>query len=215
MNDPKEDLNNIKKKLLEQISKQYDKNKAIDFSNKINAMNDEEFLEFLKQQGLIQDENGNSQQCIFCALAKGQMPRTEYLENEKAITILELNPISKGHSLVIPKDHITEEKDIPKEAKELAEKTKEELQRTFNPQRIDIITKKIMGHQIINVLPIYSSENMNSPRKKETPEILANIKEKIKNSKPTEIKENKTPKKIEKKGKKEEIKNPWFKPRIP
>lgn len=212
MNNSKKDLDNIKKKLLEQISKQYDKDKATNFSNKINAMNDEEFLYFLKQQGLIQDENGDSQQCIFCALAKGQMPRTEYLENEKAIAILELNPISKGHSLIIPKEHIKKEEEIPKEAIELAEKAKKELERTFKPQRIDLIPKNIMGHQIINILPIYSSENMNSPRKKETPEILAKLKEKIQNSKPIEIKENKTSTEIKEK---EKIKDTWFKPRIP
>lgn len=210
-----QDLENIRKKLLEQIQQQYDSEKAKGLSEKIKTMNDEEFIEFLKSQGLIQDETGNSQQCIFCALAKGEMPRTEYLENEKAIAILELNPISKGHSLIIPKEHIESEKELPEEAINLAQKAKEELERTFKPQRIDIMPNNIMGHEIINILPIYSTENINSPRKKETPENLAKIKDEILNSKPEEIKEKEKPTEIKTEKEITQLSNPWFKPRIP
>lgn len=186
-----QDLKNIKKKLLEQIKSEYPPEQAKKFEDKINGMNDEEFIQFLKLQGLIPKENGETQQCIFCALASGQMPKTEVAKNSKSIAILELNPISLGHTLVLPKDHIPSEKEIPQETNNLAEKIKIDLQRTFKPQRIDLIPGNLMGHQIINVLPIYSNETIESERQNKTPEDLASIKKQIEDSMPQIIEEKK------------------------
>ena len=36
-----------------------------------------------------------------------------------------------------------------------------------------------MGHDILNVLPVYKSETLNSERKRASPEELENIKEKL------------------------------------
>lgn len=213
MNQPENDLKNIKEKLLQQIKEQYDPEKAEEFTKKINGMNDDEFVEFLKSQGLIKDDNS---QCVFCALASGKMPRTEIAENQKAIAILELNPISKGHTLILPKDHIQSKEDLPQESKNLAEQVKIDIQKAFNPQRIDLIYGEAMGHQIINVLPIYNSENINSEREQKNPEELKKTKEEIENSKTETIEEAK-PEQIEKKEEKKEVleKSLWLRPRIP
>lgn len=206
--DTPQDLGNIKKKLLEQIKSEYNPEQAKKFEDKINGMTDEEFIQFLKLQGLIPGENGETQQCIFCALASGKMPRTEIAENEKSIAILELNPISLGHSLIIPKEHIQSEQDLPQEAKDLAEKIKIDLEKTFKPQRVDLIPGNIMGHQIINILPIYNNETIESEKETKTPEELAEIKKQIQDSTPRIIEEkNKSEIIEEKETNKEEINN--------
>lgn len=42
---------------------------------------------------------------IFCKIIKGEMPSNKLYEDDKVIVILDVNPRSNGHSLVIPKEH--------------------------------------------------------------------------------------------------------------
>ena len=43
--------------------------------------------------------------CIFCKIVKGEIHSYKIYENNKAIAFLDLNPLAKGHALVIPKKH--------------------------------------------------------------------------------------------------------------
>ena len=43
--------------------------------------------------------------CIFCKIAAGEIPSRTLYEDDDVIVIMDLNPTSKGHSLIIPKDH--------------------------------------------------------------------------------------------------------------
>ncbi len=43
--------------------------------------------------------------CIFCKIAKGKMPCYKVYEDKKFIAFLDINPVVKGHTLVIPKKH--------------------------------------------------------------------------------------------------------------
>lgn len=44
--------------------------------------------------------------CVFCKLIAGEFPSNKIFENETSISILDINPSTKGHSLVMPKDHV-------------------------------------------------------------------------------------------------------------
>lgn len=41
--------------------------------------------------------------CIFCKIAAGEIPSRKLYEDEDFVVILDLNPTSKGHALIIPK----------------------------------------------------------------------------------------------------------------
>ena len=43
--------------------------------------------------------------CIFCKIVRGEIPSAKVLENEKVLAFLDINPVSRGHTLVIPKTH--------------------------------------------------------------------------------------------------------------
>ncbi|MFQ5975024.1 MAG: HIT family protein [Candidatus Hydrothermarchaeales archaeon] len=45
--------------------------------------------------------------CLFCKIVKGDIPSYKVYEDEKTIAFLDINPINKGHTLVIPKVHIS------------------------------------------------------------------------------------------------------------
>ncbi|MBC8435226.1 HIT family protein [archaeon] len=51
--------------------------------------------------------------CIFCKIAKGEIPSEKVLENDNFIVIKDINPMTEGHSLVIPKKHYTTFLDVP------------------------------------------------------------------------------------------------------
>ena len=43
--------------------------------------------------------------CIFCKIATGEIPSATLYEDKDFRVILDLSPASKGHALIIPKDH--------------------------------------------------------------------------------------------------------------
>ena len=187
----KQDLENIKSKILGQIKTQYDEQKAQEFTQKINSMNDEEFISFLKQQGIIKEDgtSNNENQCIFCSMVSGEIPTTKIAENNFAIAILELNPISKGHSLIIPKEHLKIGDQMNPEIEALAQEVSKELQIAFEPSRVDKIPAAVIDHVAINLIPVYSDETINSTREKKTPEDLSKLKEELDSSKKEKPKE--------------------------
>lgn len=45
------------------------------------------------------------QECIFCKIAQKKIPTNIIIENDKAMAFLDAYPLSKGHTLIIPKAH--------------------------------------------------------------------------------------------------------------
>lgn len=48
----------------------------------------------------MKDEN-----CIFCKIANGTIPSRTLYEDEDFRVILDLSPVTKGHALILPKEH--------------------------------------------------------------------------------------------------------------
>jgi histidine triad (HIT) family protein len=57
----------------------------------------------------------NMENCIFCKIIRGEIPSARVLENETVLAFLDINPVSKGHTLVIPKDHYATFPEMPAE----------------------------------------------------------------------------------------------------
>ena len=53
--------------------------------------------------------------CIFCAIAEGEIPSFKVYEDDVALAYLDINPFSFGHTLVIPKVHTEGLLDTPDE----------------------------------------------------------------------------------------------------
>lgn len=53
--------------------------------------------------------------CIFCKIIKGEIPSFKLFESEKTLAFMDIQPLSKGHALVIPKYHGEKLADIPDE----------------------------------------------------------------------------------------------------
>ncbi|EKV06991.1 Histidine triad (HIT) protein [Penicillium digitatum] len=57
----------------------------------------------------------SSAACIFCKIIKGEIPSMKLFESEKVLAFIDIQPLSRGHALVIPKFHGVKLTDIPDE----------------------------------------------------------------------------------------------------
>jgi histidine triad (HIT) family protein len=47
-----------------------------------------------------------SMDCIFCKIARGEIPCERIFEDKDVIAFLSISPVNKGHVLVVPKKHV-------------------------------------------------------------------------------------------------------------
>lgn len=57
-------------------------------------------------------------ECIFCSIAQGKIPCAKVFEDNEVLAFLDVNPLTKGHALVIPKKHFENVFDIEENALE-------------------------------------------------------------------------------------------------
>lgn len=159
----KEKAEEIKKQLMSQIETQNlpeeRKEELIDY---IENLDEEQLEEFLKKNKIDVSADFKSEispKCIFCSIIDEKIPSYKLDRNEKSVAILEINPLSKGHSLIIPVNHDSSEK-IPKSALALSQKISRRIKSKFKPEEIKIETTNLMGHAVINVIPIYKDQKL-------------------------------------------------------
>lgn len=212
-----EQISQIKLQLIDHISKSFPEEKKQEAISSVQEMTGEELEDFIVKNNLIKGQ-GNG--CIFCSIISGNSPSFKISENQEALAVLEINPISKGHILIIPKEHIPTHEGLPEGAKELAKKMTELLKEKFKPKKVEAASQNLFGHQIINILPIYSEESFQSKRnpanKEELEELEKTLKEDIKTPEKKEEKKPKKNKTIRKpRVKKIKAKDLWLPQRIP
>ena len=160
-----EQAEQIKKQLLSQL-KNLAPEQQEQVKQQIKAMNEEQLEQFLIQNKMVQQgENPKDSKaseeggCIFCSIAEETTKSYKLDENKSAIAILDINPLSKGHSLIIPKKHKTIEK-LPSSVLSLAKKIAKKIKSKLKPEEIKIETMSIQGHTIVNVIPPYKNQKL-------------------------------------------------------
>src|SRR5574344_2029733 len=53
--------------------------------------------------------------CIFCKIIKGEIPSYTVYEDDIIKVFMDINPVSNGHLLIVPKTHYINLEDIPKD----------------------------------------------------------------------------------------------------
>ncbi len=104
--------------------------------------------------------------CVFCKIAAKTLPANIVYESDRVIAFLDINPVSKGHTLVIPKDHVTDfselvtnsSVDVGKFFKEV-ENVRKVIKGKYRPKgiRIDINTDGLIEvpHLHVHLVPVY------------------------------------------------------------
>jgi len=61
----------------------------------------------------VEPLKSNDLDCIFCKITRGEIPSARILETDEAIAFLDINPVSHGHTLLVPKAHRPNLSDLP------------------------------------------------------------------------------------------------------
>lgn len=208
----------IKSQVIGQIESTFPEDRKAETINQIKAMNSEQFEKFLKQNKLMQqNQKPGEGQCIFCLINSGQISSYELDKSKNAIAVLEINPISKAHSLIIPKKHLGNEK-ILKNIHNFAEKLSKKIKTKFKPKEVILSENNLFGHRIIDLIPVYENETIDSNRYSAEKSELEDIQKiLVKISKKKIVKKTRKPrsKKSSAKKNKKTKKKLWLPRRIP
>jgi len=207
-----EQATEVKKQILQQIESTFPPETKEMAKSNVLSMNNEQLEEFLKKNNLMANsqKSGGVQgegKCIFCSIIDNEMSSYILDENKDFSAILEINPISEGHTIIIPKKHSLLKEKLPKNLTSFIEKISKKLKAKLKPKNILQGRANLFGHEIINLVPVYNDETLNSERHKAEKEELENLFRTL----------TKKPKIIMKKHKLEKIdeKKLWLPKRIP
>jgi histidine triad (HIT) family protein len=126
--------------------------------------------------------------CIFCKIKKGQIPSHKIWEDEKHYAFLDINPISPGHMLLIPKNHqdylFDMEEGHYSELLLVARTLAKKLQKAMNAKRIGVAVEGFdVPHVHIHLIPLNHGGEFNTEKAKPVgKEQLSEIAEKVKSS---------------------------------
>ena len=104
--------------------------------------------------------------CIFCEIANKKIPSKVIYEDDVVISYLDINPDSNGHTLIIPKKHYTDFKELDEEIlnhiNKVAKMLSEKLMTTLNSSGLALIAnygdRQVIKHFHLHLLPDYQKK---------------------------------------------------------
>ena len=212
----KEQADNMKSQLRKQIEASFPEDKRQFAISQVEAMDSEQLEEFLVKNKLLKKEGASHAhrgQCVFCSIVFGDIKSYKVAENAKAIAVLEINPVSKGHTIIIPKEHIVSEEQLHPQISALSKKVAAIIKAKLKPDGIKTESTNILGHEIINIIPLYEGRKTSSERKPASHEELEELQEIL--TKKSSVKKSPEKRKSIKKIIKEFEEKIWLPKRIP
>jgi histidine triad (HIT) family protein len=111
--------------------------------------------------------------CIFCAIAAGDGPAHIVDSDERTLAFMDINPATRGHALVIPREHSSDLLEIGEEdlaatmaaARRLAQRMRD----TISPDGINILNScgraawQTVFHFHLHVVPRYDKDPLKLP----------------------------------------------------
>lgn len=108
---------------------------------------------------------------IFTKIVQGEIPSYKIAEDETFYAFLDINPLSKGHTLVIPKmevDYIFDmEDELLAELHLFAKKVAQAIKNTIECKRIGVVVYGLdVAHAHIHLIPLIVGNEINFSREK-------------------------------------------------
>src|SRR4051812_42248982 len=131
--------------------------------------------------------------CIFCMVLRGEIPSERIYEDEHAVAVMDINPWTRGHAVVIPRRHATDLFEI--EERELshvivaAKHVAAKMRDTLGCDGINLLQSngraawQTIFHLHVHVIPRYADDPLvlpthpNRPQRAEPEELAAVAKE--------------------------------------
>jgi histidine triad (HIT) family protein len=131
--------------------------------------------------------------CIFCKIVKGEIPCKKVHEDDKTFAFLDISPIHKGHTLIVPKEHHENILDMPDETlaelAKTAKKVSKAVKKATNADGFNVTQNngaaagQAVFHFHLHIIPRFKDDGLkNWPHKKVSDEEMKQVHEAIKNS---------------------------------
>ncbi|MCR5196415.1 MAG: HIT family protein [Pseudobutyrivibrio sp.] len=108
------------------------------------------------------------EKCIFCKLANGDIPTNSIYEDDNFKVILDADPATKGHALILPKDHFANlfeiDDAVAAKALPLAKKIANRMMEKLGCAGVNIVQNngeaagQTVNHFHIHVIPRYEDD---------------------------------------------------------
>jgi histidine triad (HIT) family protein len=110
-----------------------------------------------------------SEDCLFCRIARGEVPSHPVHEGERIFAFLDINPIRPGHTQIIPRDHHRYFDELPPdlaaEIVHLGQRLATLLKQTTGVKRVAFLfTGGDVPHAHAHVVPLVSPVDITSRR---------------------------------------------------
>ena len=101
--------------------------------------------------------------CIFCKVVAGLAEAYRIYEDELSLAILDINPFSRGHCLVIPRRHVPWWHDLTEEEVEslfgVARKVADKIMKAYSPDFVAMYARgRRIPHTHIFLVPTYKGD---------------------------------------------------------
>jgi histidine triad (HIT) family protein len=111
--------------------------------------------------------------CLFCKIASGDIPATRVYEDERTIAFMDINPGTRGHLLVIPREHAADLLEIGDEDLAACARTAQ-LMAARASERLDAVGVNLLNscgaqawqtifHFHVHVIPRYAGDPLQLP----------------------------------------------------
>ena len=82
--------------------------------------------------------------CLFCKIAKGEIPSTKVYEDDCVYAFLDIDPQSPFHAIIIPKEHIASADEITAQNSHLIAKVFEAVAKIAKQENLE------KGYRVVN-----------------------------------------------------------------
>lgn len=100
-----------------------------------------------------------NENCLFCKIITGVIPSSKIYETDDFLAFLDIHPVSKGHTLLIPKTHYAWMHEVPGEIIERAFSLTKKLMNTMRENlpcdyvQVSVVGKDV-AHFHIHLIPL-------------------------------------------------------------
>lgn len=111
--------------------------------------------------------------CIFCKIVAGEIPATKVDEDERTIAFMDISPATRGHALVIPREHARDIHEIDPEdlaaVARTAQRVAKRAKANLNADGVNLLQSsgehawQTVFHLHVHVIPRYAGDPLKLP----------------------------------------------------
>mmetsp|Transcript_15449 Transcript_15449/g.24161 ORF Transcript_15449/g.24161 Transcript_15449/m.24161 type:complete len:150 (-) Transcript_15449:22-471(-) len=103
--------------------------------------------------------------CVFCKIIAGQIPSVKIAEDALTLAFMDINPLSKGHCLIVPKPHFEKVHELPNKLMEAVGRMIVKVSKAMNVENYNILQNngpeagQVVPHVHFHIIPSTNPEN--------------------------------------------------------